>query len=285
MLSSSSAWAVGFVGTSNGFATLTERWNGSAWTVLPSPNIGAQSFLLGVKAFSANDVWAVGSHNVPGSLNFETLVERWNGSSWSIVPSPNPQPAENQLLAIDGVSSTNLWAVGYALNHPDGVRQPLVVRFNGSSWATVPVPSALDATLEGVVALSANDVWAVGWKFSTQLFWHVPYAIHWNGSTWSEVPVPSPSPQGGRFADVVALSPTNVYAFGQFNSGGIRTLAMRWNGTQWGTEPVTSPGTVANLWAATAVAPSTIFAVGNTTQLRNGVLTPSRTFAVRTGNG
>ncbi|MGH2636314.1 MAG: hypothetical protein ACRDHU_09265, partial [Actinomycetota bacterium] len=89
-LSSSSAWAVGFTNSSVGFDTLIERWNGSTWGIVPSPNVGAQNHLLGVRAFSTNDAWAVGSHNVPGTLNFATLVMRWDGSRWSLVPSPNP---------------------------------------------------------------------------------------------------------------------------------------------------------------------------------------------------
>ena len=286
-LSSSSAWAVGFTNSSVGFDTLIERWNGSAWSIVPSPNAAgaAQNTLLGVRAFSANDAWAVGSHNVPGTLNFATLVMRWNGSQWSIVPSPNPEPAENSLHDVDGVSSNDLWAVGYRLNHPEGVRQSLILHFDGSSWSTVPTPSALDATLESVVALASNDVWAVGWKFSLELLWHVPFALHWNGSAWSEVPIPSPSPQGGRLFGVAAISGTNVYAVGHSNaSGGIPSLVMHWNGSQWNVETTPGRTTIANLWDASAAGPSTVFAVGNQAQLRRGILGPSRTLAIRSAN-
>jgi hypothetical protein len=131
-----------------------------------------------------------------------------------------------------------------------------------------------------VVALSSNDVWAVGWKFSLELFWHVPFALHWNGSTWSEVSVPVSSPQGGRLFGVSGSSASSVVAVG---SGGAGTLIMRWDGSRWAVEPIRVRSTVANLWDV-SVAAST-FAVGNTQQLSGGILTPSRTFAVRSGAG
>jgi hypothetical protein len=284
-LSSTSAWAVGFTNSAVGFDTLVERWNGSTWTIVPSPNVGAQNHLLGVRAFSSTDAWAVGSHNVPGTLNFATLVVRWDGTRWSVVPSPNPQPAENRLQDVDGVASNDLWAVGFQQNDPYGVRQSLILHFDGSTWSTVPTPPALDASLESVVAIASDDVWAIGWRFSLALLWHVPFALHWDGSTWSEVPVPSPSPQGGRLFGLTALSASNLYAVGHSNaSGQIPSLIMRWNGSQWSVEPTSSRSTVANLWDAAAATPGTVIAVGNSQQLRRGILGTSRTLILRSNN-
>src|SRR5947209_14875409 len=62
------------------------------WTVIPSPNQGTRdNELVGIAAVSANDIWSVGSFNVgPYANSLRTLTEHWNGTSWSIVPSPNP---------------------------------------------------------------------------------------------------------------------------------------------------------------------------------------------------
>ena len=59
--------------------TLVEHWNGSAWSVVPSPNVGGSydNALYGVAAVSANDVWAVGHDGDP--ITGQTLVEHWNG--------------------------------------------------------------------------------------------------------------------------------------------------------------------------------------------------------------
>jgi hypothetical protein len=286
-VSATTAFAVGFSNSSNGFNTLVERWNGTAWSILPSPNVAgaAQNTLLGVRAFSATDAWAVGSHNVPGTLRFSTLVERWNGTTWSIVPSPDPDPFESQLVDVDGVSSSDLWAVGSRRNSPDGVSQPIVLHFDGSSWSIVSVPGGVDATLQSVVARASNDVWAVGSEFSQSLFWHVPFVLHWNGTVWSKVAIPSPGPQGGRLYGVVALSATNVYVVGQTSaSGAIPSLVMHWNGSQWNVESIRSRSSVAPLWDVSSASPGTVFAVGSSASVRGGVVTPTRTFVLRSGN-
>src|SRR5437764_14283586 len=62
-ISPCNTWAVGFDSVSNADQPLTENWDGSAWTVIPSPGpSGASSSLLeDVRAVSASAVWAVGS--------------------------------------------------------------------------------------------------------------------------------------------------------------------------------------------------------------------------------
>jgi hypothetical protein len=276
-ISTSTAWAVGFTGSSNGYNTLTERWNGTSWSIVRSPSVSAQNYLVGVKALSTSDVWAVGSHNVPGSLAFSTLTMRWNGSVWSVVPSPDTANFENHLNAIDGTSASDLWAVGHTQNGDYSVKEPLILRWDGSAWRIVPSPTALDASLEGVVALASNDVWAVGSKFSLTQFWHVPFALHWDGERWSNVDVPSPTAQGGRLFGIAALSPTKVYAVGQ--APNIPSLVMRWNGTAWSTETAPTTGTV---WDAAAIGPGTVWAVGQRGNPNIGV---GRTFIIRTTNG
>src|SRR6478672_3269683 len=68
------------------------------WDVTPSPNVPYASFLLGVATLSANDIWAVGvNYNTNGYQR--TLTEHWNGSQWSVVPSPNADE-DNVLNAV-----------------------------------------------------------------------------------------------------------------------------------------------------------------------------------------
>jgi hypothetical protein len=275
--SAGNAWAVGFTNSSNGNLTLTERWNGQAWSVVPSPSVSAQNHLLGVKTLGAGNAWAVGSHNVPGSWAFITLTMRWNGQAWSVVDSPDTASFENHLLAIDGVSPDDLWAVGHTRNGDYSVSAPLILHWDGSAWSVVPSPTANDGTLEGVVALASDDVWAVGSMFSTALLWHVPFALHWDGRSWSSVAVPSPTPQGGRLFGVAALSPAKVYAVGQ--APGVPSLVLRWNGTGWARETTPATGTV---WDAAAAGPGTVWAVGQRGNPNIGV---GRTFTLRTGNG
>src|SRR5262249_38842814 len=56
--------------------------------ITPTPNGAQHNRLKGVKAFDVNDVWTIGFTN--DNNNGQTLTEHWDGSSWTIVPSPNP---------------------------------------------------------------------------------------------------------------------------------------------------------------------------------------------------
>jgi hypothetical protein len=71
-------WAVGNY-VDNGEKTLTEHWNGTAWSILPAP----PSFSMNdAAAVASDDVWAV------GWMISSSIIQHWDGSSWSVVPSP-----------------------------------------------------------------------------------------------------------------------------------------------------------------------------------------------------
>ena len=85
----------------------------TGWTFVPSPN-GSQfgdNALVQVAAGPGTRAWAVGYDG--GAGNFRTLTERWNGTKWAVVPSPNPSPLDNVLFGVDALSAASAWAVGY----------------------------------------------------------------------------------------------------------------------------------------------------------------------------
>ena len=108
------AWAVGDYSNGTARRTLIERWNGTKWTKMPSPSPGsAVNGLSSVTATSASDAWAVGDYiaNV-GGFPHETLIEHWNGTAWTQMPSPNPSSTGNLLGGVAANSPSNVWAVG-----------------------------------------------------------------------------------------------------------------------------------------------------------------------------
>ena len=139
--------------------TLVEHWNGTAWTVVPSPNPGTNAnFLNGVAAVSANDVWAVGYY-YNGSTD-QTLVEHWNGTAWSVVPSPNPGTYASYLSAVAAVSANDRVGCGrYYIAGACPNQQTLVEHWDGTAWSVVtsPNPGTERNSLNGVAAVSAND--------------------------------------------------------------------------------------------------------------------------------
>src|SRR5207244_662664 len=98
------------------------HWNGTKWSVVPSPAASAGSSLTAVTAVSPTDVWAVGSRIGPTGARL-TLVEHWNGSAWSILPSPNVSTeyaSTNVLRSVAAGSAGDVWAVGMFENETTG---------------------------------------------------------------------------------------------------------------------------------------------------------------------
>ncbi len=134
----------------------------AAWSVVQSPNATpGNNELHAVASVSANDVWAVGtSENNLG--NTPTLIEHWNGTAWSIVPSPSPDGAFNDLFGVAAVSTSDVWAVG------DSGSGTLIEQWNGSSWSVVSSPnpgsgSSPGDSLRGAAAdPNSGQTWAVG---------------------------------------------------------------------------------------------------------------------------
>ena len=142
------------------FRTLVEHWNGSAWSVVRTPNVGAANHLFGVVAIGPNSAWAVGT----GSGGGRTLAERWNGHAWRIVETPNVGTNPNELDAVDAVSATNVWAIGDVLTGGLGI-QSLAVRWNGVAWHEMPVEQAgsSETALGDIAAIPGTTrLWAAG---------------------------------------------------------------------------------------------------------------------------
>ncbi len=122
-LAPNNVWAVGsFVQVKNGpTLTLIEHYDGSEWSVVPSPNVGPNSMsqsnrLFGITAVSPTDIWAFGSYFAAnGDGSQKTLLLHWDGTAWSIAPSPNPTKGDllsDVLFAGVAPSPGNLWIVG-----------------------------------------------------------------------------------------------------------------------------------------------------------------------------
>ncbi len=261
VVASTNVWAVGDITVGNGASqTLTEHWNGMTWSVVPSPSPSAFSNVLsGVTAVSANDIWVVGSfanaHDIP-----QTLTEHWNGTTWSVVPSPNAGTSTTNVLnAVQADSANDVWAVGQ-FSAASGFRQTLTEHWNGKKWSVVSSPNVgtHDNILHGVTTVSAHDVWAVGDFLDSNSNAHT-LIEHWNGTTWSVVP--SPSPVASTLNDVKAVSANDVWAVG--GAAPSQTLTEHWNGTKWSVVPSLSPGTNDNALAGVAIISAhNIWAVG-----------------------
>ena len=238
VVSANDIWAVGNINKKKSF---TEHWNGTSWSIAPSPSSGGT--LNGVAEVSANDIWAVGS----GSSG--TLVEQWNGSAWSVVSSPSPD-SSSTLYSVAVVSANDIWAVGFSN------AGTLTEHWDGSSWTIIPSPSPDSSSgLISVAMVSANDVWAVGGTSSGTLI------ENWNGSNWTIISSTSSAYEG--LTGVAVVSANDIWAVGSIN--GKRTLTEHWDGTAWAVIPSPSPRIGAlgdELDAVAVVSTNNVWAVG-----------------------
>ncbi|HEY6541346.1 MAG TPA: hypothetical protein VIZ18_10430 [Ktedonobacteraceae bacterium] len=263
VVSASDAWAVGSAGNqASGAQTLIEHWNGTNWQIVTSPSPGSfYNILYGVTAISASNVWAVG-FDAGNSGATQTLVEHWNGTSWSAVTSPSPASINNELFSVAAVSASNIWAVGFATinSGQTPTDETLIEHWNGTAWSVVKSPSpGSNDHLNGVAAISASDVWAVG---NANTFGQT-LIERWNGSQWNVVKSASAG-SSSDLRDVAVVSASNVWAVGYALIGSsIQTFTEHWNGTGW--QAVKSPniGSSPAFSGVAAISASDVWAVGS----------------------
>jgi hypothetical protein len=230
--------------------------------MVASPRLGGGggSSLAGVSAAGSADVWAVG--NTYSGTEFDTLIEHWDGTGWSQVPSPSPGGADGSyLFAVSARSATDAWAVGRTYQ---GL---LIEHWDGSSWTQVTSPGAVGTELTGVAATSATDAVAVGQTFGA---FSRAFIVQWDGSTWSQVAGDSSSKRGrgDTLNGVSASSASDAWAVGTsttYRKVIDSSLIEHWNGTAWrhvdGPNPGGRFGT--QLFGVSEVSPSDVWAVGS----------------------
>ena len=275
--SASECWAVGYFRATNGNGdatgipqTLIEQWNGNSWAIVPSPNkltsdnSPTYNSLYGVTCTSASECWAAG-YSAGSVVPWQTLVEHWDGTQWSIVSSPNGDNgslAGNFLYAVSCASASECWAVGNTVDTSSGssITQTLIELWDGTQWSVVasPNPGATNNFLTGVTCASALECWAVGYHQGQTLI------EQWDGTQWSIVA--SPNTSASDFLNgVTCASASDCWAVGydsDFGAFTVLTLIEHWDGAAWSI--VTSPNTGAydQLTGVTCASASDCWAVG-----------------------
>ena len=252
----------GFYEAGNRFATLTMRWNGSQWVVVPSPNPrvgqgegkgGAPregrftpdgdfpdppptpgNMLLEVTAAAPDEIWAVGSSDQNGDTETNTLDLRWNGSQWSVAPSENPSGlgGYNRLYGVDAPGGMMLGCGTYFV--PSNRFNTLIERYNGQSCAT-PTP----------VTLRAPDTV--------------------RRQTYRAIIPSADGPSAlNEFYDVAVVGPNDIWAVGRYYpcfGCGDAALIEHWDGNSWTILPNTvNAGRLEDL---SVISANDIWAVGN----------------------
>ena len=250
------AWAVGYYydSATATFRTMTQRYNGTSWGIVPSPNgtSGGYSQLTGVDATSATNAWAIGGG----------LVARWNGTAWSRLSLP-----AIALRGIDVVSSTEAWAAGYSGS------QAAVAQYRNGTWTTrytLPVPAGRHLSVfEAVAVDAAGQVWAVGWDRD----YDAPgrpvssLVVHFDGTSWTREATPNPQDRN-TLEDVTVLGNGDVLTVGiaqDVSGSGITqsALVLRRHAGAWAAlPPPAGDAQSGQLQSVAAVSDTNVWMVG-----------------------
>ncbi len=280
-ISSIDCTAVGGSGNASTNEPLIESWDGTSWSIVPSPipGTGPANGLASVSCTSPSFCMAAGIYNPP-SGGTGTLIESWNGTAWSVVPSPNHRTGDNSLNGVSCLSPTSCIAVGsYDKNETQYVAT-LVESWNGSLWSIVPSPNpyanqfeVAGDNLSGVSCISSTFCVAVGVAYAAGgPGGELTAVLAWNGTTWSIVPSPDPSidmnpSPVNELTGVSCTSSTDCVAVGyDLNGPGDDelTLIESWNGSVWKVTPSPNNEASDSLSKVSCVSSTRCTAVGGT---------------------
>jgi hypothetical protein len=157
-------YAVGFVNFSLNpyIATNIIHWDGVSWKRIDY----LEGTLCGIYGFGENDIWAVGFYSV--DMNAYSLIAHWDGKTWTTWKFSQ----YNQLLAIWGSSSTNLFAVGW-----NGV----ILHYDGNTWTKQN--SGTNFALRDIWGFDRKHIYAVGDHESTG----EGVVLQYDGLSWQTI--------------------------------------------------------------------------------------------------
>lgn len=199
--------AVGTLTTDYGATQgMIESGTGASLKAVSSP-VTKQGTLRGVSCVSATFCMAVGWYNPTDGE--QPLSEMWDGTAWSIIPTPPTQLVTNGsgLNAVSCSSATSCVAVGGGL----------IESWNGSIWSLSANPDTSDAMLFGVSCTSPKACVVVGNSIVSGTHTVIESLA---AGIWSVMPSPNaPNVSSNNFLNAVSCV-TSAYcvAVGQYNA-------------------------------------------------------------------
>jgi hypothetical protein len=175
-----SCLAVGsYYSTAHSGQPLAENWNGSKWTLTtpadPEGSTVLDVHLDGVSCSSTTACTAVGAYENYSADAEETLVERWNGTAWSLQTAKSPilgEPAHSswELEHVSCPTAGSCVAVGDYKESASSPRQLLGEHWNGTAWNLEPPENRVGVksnVLAGVACAGEAPCVAVGFSEKT----------------------------------------------------------------------------------------------------------------------
>jgi hypothetical protein len=245
----------------------------ATWTRVASPNRGTVASALQdvVMVPGTSTAWAVGYSYDSNLAAYRTMTQRFNGTSWSIVPSVNASSTGySQLNRVDATSTSNVWAIG-----------SLVERYNGTNWVAMSSPAGVAP--RGLDVVSPTEVWVAGYSGSAATI------AQWKNGTWTTRYTQASTGRHLTVFEAIAVDAAGqVWAVGwdrDYDAPGrpVSSLVVHYNGTSWTREATPNPANRNTLMDVVALANGEVFAVGVAQDTSGGGITPRSLMLRRTG--
>ncbi len=264
-VSSTFCMAVGYFNNGTSDQTYSEDWNGSTWTqVLPQNPGTGNNELESVSCASASFCMAVGQYIAANSYD-STLVETWNGTSWTTDSSaPEGTASQNNYLAgVSCSSSTQCVAVGNY--YGSTTNQSLILSWNGS-WTVTTAGISTSSTqyneLASVSCPSATSCFAAGYYSNGTVDQTVIDAL--SGGTWSiaaGVPNTSTS-QNNKLLSISCAQTTSCMAAGYYVNSVDEPLALVLSSGTWTLQDPATSANNAAFYSVSCMSPNLCVAGG-----------------------
>jgi hypothetical protein len=187
------------------------RWDGSGFVngSVAAPGAPFCVSAAACSGTSASDVWAVGGSCFGGGSGAASFryVCHFDGSAWSAAVPPAAGFTAWGYSEVLSIGPNDVWisGIGTALVGTVTTEFPLIQRWNGSSWSTIPAPNLGSFPVPfSLEAISPTEVYAA-------LFGGV---MVWNGSTWNQdLTFPTlPSVSGFTIVTELSRQGSDLYA-------------------------------------------------------------------------
>lgn len=186
-VSATACVAVGTSAQDNTVQPLTEVWNGAVWTLASDVVSGANASFNAVSCTKASFCIAVGQSYDPVAHTHQSRFEKWDGSQWTILPSPDQSSADQIVVGVSCVSRT--WCIA-AGNNVDAGHVATTYKWDGTAWSLQYLLGSgpVDAAFYNVDCLTRFRCVAVGSISDSSRRKHAPplppLIASWNGRNW-----------------------------------------------------------------------------------------------------
>jgi hypothetical protein len=234
--------------------TVVLRWNGVKWSNLHGLNrTGFDMNSLGAVSCTASDFcMAVGeSTKTTDTSTYQALIERWDGKSWTLLPS-----------------RAAVWEVSCVTKKfCMGTGNSSLQRWDGRKWAATVFPAGQNKPrFGGVACVDIRRCVAIG-SYDTDVYESRLVAYQWNGTRWSQSAVPDADvSESAGFSGAACGSRTACMAVGSGTNGfySNSVFAEGWDGHRWSRSAAAAPSAIVSYLNGVAC-PSltTCFAAGS----------------------